>query len=133
MSCYVKDLFKGQTIFGVCIFDPVFEIYSVKCISTDRFTNIQLYSIVGDVGWEFILPMCWDLDEPIYVYYNEECIWAYTISEEKAVKLYSDLLEDRLGYISVPTFHNNKHLLGTCEIYVLNKTAYFIEGIVPAS
>lgn len=133
MNNYVKDLKVDQVIFGIGLFEPAFEIYSTKAFEYGiggGLTHIKLDNIISvtyysSSSWRLILPYFWDLDEPICVYYSDTSAWIYTTNEEKAVKLYSDLLTDNFKSTCFPGFHDNKRIIGICSIDISSKRVQF--------
>lgn len=133
MNNYVKDLKVDQVIFGIGLFESVFEIYSTKAFEYGiggELVHIKLDDIIsvtsyGSGMWKLILPYFWDLDEPICIYYSDTSAWVYTTNEEKAVKLYSDLLTGDFKSTYFPGYNDNIRIIGTCRIDVSSTRVRF--------
>lgn len=132
MNNYVKNLKVDQVIFGIGLFESAFEIYSTKAFEYgigEGLTHIKLDNIISVTSysslWKLILPYYWDLDEPICVYYTGTSAWIYTTNEEKAVKLYSDLLTGNFKDTCFPGFDDYRRIIGICRTNVSNKRVQF--------
>ena len=74
----VRDLKKGDVIYGFCIDTQELEIYQVDNVTL---TEINFYTLIGDpYSFYLMFPKELNLEEPILCKYTENAWWIYSIN-----------------------------------------------------
>lgn len=120
-----NDLKKDQFIYGVSLFDKIFEIYTVREIITyPSFFKILPNFVIGDGYFNLILPKNTNIDKPLCIYYSDRSVWFYTTNDQEAADVFQKILDGKTSYKIEPVFENWRHLFGEV-ILLCDKEAHF--------
>lgn len=121
-----NDLKKGQFIYGVSLFDKIFEIYTVKDIITyPSFFKIKINVVIGDDEFNLILPKNTNIDKPLCIYYSERSVWFYTTNDQEAADVFQKILDGKISYKIESVFENWRIVFGKVIILGDKEAQFF--------
>lgn len=120
-----NDLKRDQFIYGVSLFDKIFEIYTVREIITyPSFFEILINVVIGDDEFNLILPKNTNIDKPLCIYYSGRSVWFYTTNDQEAANVFQKIIDDKISYKIESVFENWRIVFG--EVVLLgDKEARF--------
>ena len=81
--------------------EPILNCYSITNIEKENENQINFWDYIPlldpeDTGYMYI-PKNYELDKPIIVYYDDECIWCYGTNDKEMAKLYNLYIQDKFS------------------------------------
>ena len=122
-----NDLKKDQFIYGVSLFDKVFEIYTVREIITcTTFIKVLINIVIGDDEFRLILPKNTIIDEPLCIYYSDNSIWFYTTNDQEAANVFQKILDGKISTKIESVYQNWRNLFGEVLLLSDREARFFV-------